>query len=71
MALKKIVLHGPALDNLDNYHSAGSELEIGPDAKPGIISADRAQALIASAGAVSATEAAAVERAAKTDQIEA
>lgn len=53
--MKQIVLHGPALDNAGNFQDAGSELEIGDDAKDGVISLDRANELVGRGAALSLT----------------
>lgn len=63
--LKKIVLHGPALDNVGGYHDGGAELLVGDADQAGFIHPDRARELLDSPRAVSATAAAAEERAAE------
>ncbi len=65
MALKRIVLHGPTVDNAGLYCDAGTELEIGEKAREGTIGAERARELLAAGTAVSATEAAAEDKAAQ------
>ncbi len=60
--LKHIVLHGPAIDNVGGYHDAGAELEVGAEAKAGLIDGVRAQQLVDGGRAVSRTEAEAIER---------
>jgi hypothetical protein len=41
MTDKTVTLASPALDNLNQYHDAGSELRVGDDAKAGFIHPDR------------------------------
>jgi len=53
--MKKIVLHGPAIDAAGNFCDAGTELEIGDKAKAGTIAAESARQLVAAGTAVSAT----------------
>jgi len=64
MAARKIVLHGPALDNAGRYCDAGSELVVGAETGAGIITAARAKELLDRGTAVTATAAAAEEKAA-------
>ena len=67
MSLKKIVLHGPAADNAGHYCDAGAELQVASTkaeaSKAGFISADRARELVDGNRAVSASAAAAIEKA--------
>lgn len=54
--MKKIHLHGPAADNLDRFHDAGSDLVVGTAKEAGTIDLARAKALVASGGAIVASE---------------
>lgn len=56
--MKKIHLHTAAADNLGHFHDSGTDLVVGDAAQHGVISAERAKALLDSHGAVSPREAA-------------
>jgi hypothetical protein len=68
--LKKIVLYGPAIDNAGQYRDSGTELSVAStkaeETKAGFVSAEEVKRLVDTGCAVSATEAAAVERAAES-----
>jgi hypothetical protein len=63
--MKRIVLHGPAIDGAGNFCDAGTELEIAAKAKEGQVLAEDAKALVDGGRAVSATAAAEIEKAAQ------
>lgn len=50
--MKKIHLHSAVADNAGGFHDAGSELTVGPAAAAGMISLDRAKAMLSRNAAV-------------------
>lgn len=50
--MKKIKLNGAQSDNAGRFNDAGATLTVGKDAEPGMITVERAKALVDRGGAV-------------------